>query len=42
MGLVKATIVLKNPGKPALEPIEVEVLADSGALHLYISEHIRI
>jgi clan AA aspartic protease len=42
MGLVKAMIVLKNPGKPDLEPIEVEALADSGALHLCIPEHIRI
>jgi clan AA aspartic protease len=42
MGLVNAKIVLKNPGKPALEPIEVEALADSGALHLCIPEHIRI
>jgi clan AA aspartic protease len=42
MGLVKAAIVLKNPAKPALEPIEVEALADSGALHLCIPEHIRI
>ena len=42
MGLVNAKIVLKNPAKPALEPIEVEVLADSGDLHLCIPEHIRI
>jgi clan AA aspartic protease len=42
MGLVKAAIVLKNPAKPALQPIEVEALADSGALHLCIPEHIRI
>jgi clan AA aspartic protease len=42
MGLVKATIVLKNPAKPTLQPIEVEALADSGALHLCIPEHIRI
>jgi clan AA aspartic protease len=42
MGLVKATIVLKNPGNPTLQPIEVEALADSGALHLCIPEHIRI
>jgi clan AA aspartic protease len=42
MGLVTAKIVLKNPAKPALQPIEVEALADSGALHLCIPEHIRI
>jgi clan AA aspartic protease len=42
MGLVKATIVLINPAKPTLQPIEVEAVADSGALHLCIPEHIRI
>ena len=42
MGLVNAKILLKNPRKPELEPIEVEALVDSGALHLCIAEHIRI
>jgi clan AA aspartic protease len=42
MGLVKAMITLKNPSRAALEPIEVEALADCGALHLCIPEHIRI
>ncbi len=42
MGLVNAKISLKNPRKPELETIEVEALADSGALHLYIPEHIQI
>src|ERR671922_889782 len=42
MRSVKATVILKNPAKPALEPIEVEALADSGPLHLCIPEHIRI
>jgi len=42
MGLVNAKILLKNPRRPDLEPIEVEALADSGALHLCIPEHIRI
>ncbi len=42
MGLVNARISLKNPRKPELEAIEVEALADSGALHLCIPEHIQI
>lgn len=42
MGLVNAKISLKNPRKPELEAIEVEALADSGALHLCIPEHIKI
>jgi clan AA aspartic protease len=42
MGLANTKILLKNPRKPDLEPLEVEALADSGALHLCIPEHIRI
>ncbi len=32
MGLVNTKILLKNPRKPDIEPIEVEALADSGAI----------
>ncbi len=42
MGLVSAKIILKNPSKVGLEPIEVDALVDSGAVHLCIPEHIRI
>jgi len=42
MGLVNAKIVLKNPRRDELSPLEVEALADSGAVHLCIPEHIRI
>ncbi len=35
-------IVLKNPRKPDLSPVEVEALADTGAVHLCIPDHIRI
>ena len=34
-------IKLSNPNNPALEPLEVDALADSGAIHLCIPEHIR-
>ena len=42
MGLVNAGVLLANPKKPELEPVETEALADSGAVHLCITEHIRI
>ena len=42
MGLVNAKVLLANPKKPELEPIETEALADSGPVHLCITEHIRI
>ncbi len=42
MGLVDTKVVLKNPRKPELESVEVEALADSGAVHLCIPEHVRI
>ena len=41
MGLVNARITLKNAKNPALEPVEVEALADSVAVHLCIPEHVR-
>jgi clan AA aspartic protease len=42
MGLVNAKVILKNPRKPELTPIEVDALADSGSLHLCIPEHIKV
>ena len=42
MGVANTKVLLKNPRKPELESVEVEALADSGAVHLYIPEHIRI
>ena len=42
MGLVNTKIRLKNPVKPQIEPIEVDALADSGAVHLCIPQHIQI
>lgn len=42
MGLVNAKIILKNPKERELKTLEVDALADSGAVHLCIPEHIKI
>ncbi|NIM16794.1 MAG: clan AA aspartic protease [Candidatus Aminicenantes bacterium] len=42
MGIVNAKVILKNPRKEELTPLEVEALADSGAVHLCIPEHVKI
>lgn len=42
MGLTNAIIQLKNPRLSELEPVEVEALADTGAVHLCIPTHIQI
>jgi hypothetical protein len=42
MGLVNAEITLRNPRKPDLEPVTVAALADSGALHLCIPQHLQL
>jgi len=42
MGLVSAKVVLENPKQADVGPVEVEPLADSGAVHLCIPQHIRI
>jgi clan AA aspartic protease len=42
MGLVLAKILLKNPRKPELQPLEVEALADSGSVHLCLPAHVQI
>ena len=41
MGIVSARFVLKNPRRPELQPVEVDAIADSGAMHLCIPEHVR-
>lgn len=40
MGLVNAQIMLINPRRPDLDPMPVEALADTGAIHLSIPEHV--
>lgn len=42
MGLANAKIKLRNPRMPELEAVEIEALADTGAVHMCIPEHIRI
>jgi clan AA aspartic protease len=42
MGHVFAKLRLSNPRNAAIEPLEVEALADTGALMLCIPEHIAI
>ncbi|MDR4499512.1 MAG: clan AA aspartic protease [Candidatus Scalindua sp.] len=42
MGLINSKIILINPRKPDLESIEIDALADTGAVHLCIPEHIQI
>jgi clan AA aspartic protease len=39
---VNAKIQLRNARISALEPVEVEALADSGAVHLCIPEYVRL
>src|SRR5260370_15998622 len=42
MGLKKAKLTLKNPRKPDLQPVEVDALADTGAVYLCIPPHVQI
>ena len=42
MGLTTAIIELSNPREPGLQAITVEALADTGALHLCIPNHVAL
>ena len=42
MGLVNGKVLLKNPRLPELAAVDVVALADSGAVHLCIPEHVQI
>ena len=42
MGLASACMQLINPRNRGLDPVEVEALADTGAVHLCIPQHIQI
>jgi clan AA aspartic protease len=42
MGLPYGMLTLRNPRSPKSDPVEVEALADTGAVYLIIPEHIRL
>ncbi|OHC01301.1 MAG: clan AA aspartic protease [Planctomycetes bacterium RIFCSPLOWO2_12_FULL_40_19] len=42
MGLITTEIELSNPRDSKIKPMKVKALADSGALHLCVPEHIAI
>ena len=42
MGLVTAKLMLQNPRKPDLQPVEVDALADTGSVHLCIPPHVQL
>jgi clan AA aspartic protease len=42
MGLVSAKLLLGNPRRTDLRRVEVQALADTGAAHLCIPEHVRL
>lgn len=42
MGLTNAKIQLRNPRLPELEAVEIDALADTGAVHLCIPPHIQL
>ena len=42
MGLTHTTITLSNPRLPDLSPVDILALADTGAVHLCIPEHVAL
>jgi clan AA aspartic protease len=42
MGLVRAKVALTNPRKPDLQPLEVDAIADSGAMDLCIPPQVQL
>jgi clan AA aspartic protease len=42
MGLIRGTVQLLNPLSQELAPLEVSALADTGAVHLCIPEHVAL
>ena len=42
MGLASAKIQLRNPRLPELEAVEIDALADTGAVHMCIPQHVKI
>ncbi len=42
MGLIRAPFQLSNPSQSQLQPVDVQPLVDTGAVHLCIPEHLVI
>ena len=42
MGLIRTKLRLSNPANQTVQPIDVEALVDSGAMHLCVPSHIAI
>ena len=42
MGLASAKIQLRYPRLPELEAVEIDALADTGAVHMCIPQHVKI
>jgi clan AA aspartic protease len=42
MGLVTTKLTLRNPRFPQQQPLEVEALVDTGAVHMCIPQHVAI
>ena len=42
MGLTNAKIQLRNPRRPELEAVEIDALADTGAIHLCIPPYMQM
>ncbi len=42
MGFVYAMLTLRNPRRPDSDPVTVEALADTGAVHFCITELVRV
>ena len=41
MGIVNEKILLSNPRQPGLKALEITALADTGAVHLCIPQHVQ-
>ena len=42
MGLTNTKILLRNPRLPELESVEIDALADAGAIHMRIPSHVQL
>jgi predicted aspartyl protease len=42
MGVVRAEVTLSNPRRPEVSPLKVKALVDTGALHFFLPEHVRL